>query len=1235
MNKENIIKLIKNEQLSSDELAELYWLLNKDYYKERPVTIQEFISSDDFVHKKWPNVFPLWKQTLGELFPNPFVAPYNEVLISAAAGSGKALRNDQRVLTPDGWVEIGNTQIGQSICGTDGNVYKIEGVYPQGERETFKVYFSDNTEVICDGEHLWTVQSALDRDKASPSKGAKKQYSTLTTINMMKNLTYGKNKRLNYSVDYINPCVFTEKPIKIDPYLLGALIGDGSLSLRGQARFTNVEIDTVERIRQALNTLDCDLIQEKNLRNYRIVGNIRGNNLLLEALREYNLHGKCAWDKFIPKEYLYNSVEIRTKLLQGLIDTDGHVQSSEKRSGLVCNYFTTSSQLADDVQELVRSLGGRATITTRDRKKLYDINNPNGKLSRKSYTVNINFNNDKGIIPYASDKNIVKYHPERSQYIRKYITDIIPNGKAECTCIKVSAPNSLFITEGYNPTHNTVTATISIIYDIYKLGCLKNPCTFYGLTPDTMIIMAIFSATSSTAAVNWSEVTTGIAACPWIMDKLVDKRGFERKNGSITPVEIIPGIFIQTGSKFQHSMGKAIYDGLMDEAAFGGANMKDAQKSYNELSSRIKTRFATWGTKGNTPGHLFLISSPKEAGDFMQTRIEETKKADAKLTKVMQNIATWEADPRKDSDDKFTVFIGNENKEPCIYEPDEDVPIDDLDDLIYVPMRYYEEFKKDLLISIMNYGGITTTSDMALFKSPTALNDVFVLQNPFKKEVIELPFAKTDKTLMDYINLDYFKNIRHPENNRFIHIDAAFSTDTLDVYGLAASYALFTENTSFTGNIGEVSESDIFKRKDRMYLTDFVVGITAPKGQEVPLYKVQDFIEWLIKIGYPVAQVSADQFQSKQTLQNLQTKGIKTDNVSVDRSRDPYLFLRNLVYNKQVLIPKNDYLKDELRRLRDDGKKIDHPVNCFTGDTKIKLVDGRDVTINALLLEHSYKQNWVYTFNEETKRIEPKKIKRVFQSGVTKSLVKVTLDNGAIITCTPEHRFMLRDGSYEEIQNLTPGTSLMSLYTKVADKGLKGYRLYYEPVEDAWHYEHRRFCETDPTKNIVHHCNYNKLDNTPTNLKAVTAQEHRTIHNNSTMDYKKAGQSLSNYHRTHKDTEIPQGFKLGRRKVGKNHKIVSIESITQLVKVYDLEIEDNHNFALSAGVIVHNCHKDLSDSVAGSIWACANSTDIINQGRVAHKVLSNGITYTPEKAVSNEVLEFERIKQNMANIFRV
>ena len=94
----------------------------------------------------------------------------------------------------------------------------------------------------------------------------------------------------------------------------------------------------------------------------------------------------------------------------------------------------------------------------------------------------------------------------------------------------------------------------------------------------------------------------------------------------------------------------------------------------------------------------------------MQERIDAAKASGSTFTKDNAKILPHGKQiQEKTSDDKFTVFIGNENKEPCMYDPEEDVPIEEMDYLIYPPMRYYEEFKKDLLISIMNYGGITTT----------------------------------------------------------------------------------------------------------------------------------------------------------------------------------------------------------------------------------------------------------------------------------------------------------------------------------------------------------------------------------------------------------------------------------------------------------------------------------------------------------------------------------------------
>ena len=114
-------------------------------------------------------------------------------------------------------------------------------------------------------------------------------------------------------------------------------------------------------------------------------------------------------------------------------------------------------------------------------------------------------------------------------------------------------------------------------------------------------------------------------------------------------------------------------------------------------------------------------------------------------------------------------------------------------------------------------------------------------------------------------------------------------------------------------------------------------------------------------------------------------------------------------------------LTEELLGLERNGNtgKVDHPdggrYGCFTGDTKVSLVDGRELTFLQLIDEfNNGKKNYVYSFNEDKKIIEPKLIENAWCTRHDAELVEVVLDNGEILRCTPDHRFMLRDGTYKE-----------------------------------------------------------------------------------------------------------------------------------------------------------------------------------------------------------------------------
>ncbi len=179
---------------------------------------------------------------------------------------------------------------------------------------------------------------------------------------------------------------------------------------------------------------------------------------------------------------------------------------------------------------------------------------------------------------------------------------------------------------------------------------------------------------------------------------------------------------------------------------------------------------------------------------------------------------------------------------------------------------------------------------------------------------------------------------------------------------------------------------------------------------------------------------------------------------------------------------------------------------CFTKDTKVKLTDGRDLTFGELVEEYKRgKKNYTYTINK-LGLISIAEIKHPRQTKKNAELVEVSLDNGQKIRCTPDHRFMLRDGSYQEAQYLSEGESLMPLYEKISEKTdrlkREGYILIYQPKTDDWIPAHHLADNYNLTNKIYpksagrvrHHIDFNKINNNPDNILRLQWGEHWKIH---------------------------------------------------------------------------------------------------------------------------------------------
>ena len=112
-------------------------------------------------------------------------------------------------------------------------------------------------------------------------------------------------------------------------------------------------------------------------------------------------------------------------------------------------------------------------------------------------------------------------------------------------------------------------------------------------------------------------------------------------------------------------------------------------------------------------------------------------------------------------------------------------------------------------------------------------------------------------------------------------------------------------------------------------------------------------------------------------------------------------------------------------------------------------------------------------------------------------MVDVVLDNGEPIRCTPDHLFMLRDGSYRRADELVAGTSLMPLYRQlkpISQAGTGTYEQVYDPADDSWVYTHRMVAPDCPNGSVRHHVDFNRYNNDPGNLQIVTGAEHQRIH---------------------------------------------------------------------------------------------------------------------------------------------
>lgn len=349
----------------------------------------------------------------------------------------KALRNGTPVLTPDGWMPIEEISRGDHVIGKDGKPTVVTAVHRHGVRDVYRVYFTDGASIDCDAQHLWRVQSEFQRHTSD-------RHRVVPLETLMGEGFRNARGRNSHTIPLCEPIQMPDALLPLDPYTLGVLLGDGGLTTPTVTIATDPEIidsciwpDTVTpRVYEDRNNgiLFCGLSSPE-----------WNTNALRVILDELGLLGLASFDKFIPLRYLSSSIDQRWALLQGLLDTDGMCT----RDGSV-RFSTSSPQLADDVNALVRSLGGlcRTRLISSPQYKYKDTT----RIGRPSFLSIIQFNGTK--CPFCVQRKASRWKP-RTYTAWRAMEDAHPVGRDGVTCIEVEAPDGLFVAKDYIVTHNS------------------------------------------------------------------------------------------------------------------------------------------------------------------------------------------------------------------------------------------------------------------------------------------------------------------------------------------------------------------------------------------------------------------------------------------------------------------------------------------------------------------------------------------------------------------------------------------------------------------------------------------------------------------------------------------------------------------------------------------------------------------------------------------------------------
>ncbi|WBU87759.1 hypothetical protein [Escherichia phage EP_H11] len=467
----------------------------------------------------------------------------------------------------------------------------------------------------------------------------------------------------------------------------------------------------------------------------------------------------------------------------------------------------------------------------------------------------------------------------------------------------------IYLTGGIGLGKSTA-AKIITLYDLCKLLCLRDPRAHFKLLPSTVIRWMLMNATKGLSYdVLYAEIIEWIENSPFFKGKMT--------GGKNPRTLFIKNVDLGFGSRGQDALGQATVGAIFSEINDMTVVHGQAEDNFDTIYTRMNSRFGGKGVE--MIGHLILDSSNKGNRSFIDVRLEDKAKKGIH-DYLLFRYAHWEAKWHLGgySGEMFYVYAGDQYRDPFIFDENTLKIKDGLEPsrIISVPVEHRQEFETNIVKSLRDLAGVSTFGTWSFISSYEVLNRAADHINPTESNVVVLDFFDKEQTLHQTIDVPRLAFLN--KKDRFIHIDLGLKNDST---GIACSYLDgYVDQETYD----PLTSTRMVTREPKI-VTEWALEITCQPGQEVPIYKIKNFLIEASQQGYPIKMVTTDGYQSTNLRQDLTLAGFETALLSVDRTKDPYNYLRNSILEGRSTIPAVPKLIKELKELEEGEGKFDHP----------------------------------------------------------------------------------------------------------------------------------------------------------------------------------------------------------------------------------------------------------------------------------------------------------------------